>query len=44
MRDAGAEPPPPQGPGGELPVKLPHDLPPATLIPPSAGHIVPTER
>jgi branched-chain amino acid transport system permease protein len=44
VRAAGAEPPPSQGPEGELPVKLPHDLPPATLIPPSAGHIVPTER
>jgi len=31
--------------GGELPVKLPHgDLPPATRIPPTTGHIVPTER
>ena len=39
------EPPPPQGPGGELPVKLPHgELPPATQIPPTTGHIVPTDR
>ncbi len=30
LRAAGAEPPPSQGPGGELPVKLPHgELPPA---------------
>ena len=37
-RDAAAA----QGPGGELPVKLPHgELPPATQIPPTTGHIVP---
>ena len=45
LRAAGAEPPPPQGPGGELPVKLPHgELPPATQIPPTTGHIMPTDR
>ncbi len=45
IRAAGAETPPPQGPGGELPVKLPHGhQPPGTRIPPTTGHIVPTER
>jgi branched-chain amino acid transport system permease protein len=45
VRAGGAETPPPQGPGGELPVKLPHGhQPPATRIPPTTGHIVPTER
>jgi len=44
LRAGGAEPPPPHGPGGELPVKLPHELPPATQIPPTTGHIVPTDR
>jgi branched-chain amino acid transport system permease protein len=45
VRAAGAETPPAQGPGGELPVKLPHGhQPPATRIPPTTGHIVPTER
>jgi len=45
LRAAGAEAPPPQGPGGELPVRLPHgELPPATQIPPTTGHIVPTDR
>ena len=44
LRAAGAEPPPPRGPGGELPVKLPHELPPAKQIPPTTGHIVPTDR
>ena len=45
LRAAGTEAPPPQGPGGELPVKLPHgELPPATQIPPTTGHIVPTDR
>ncbi len=29
---------------GELPVKLPHEMPPATQIPPITGHIVPTDR
>jgi len=45
VRAAGAEPPPSQGPAGELPIKLPHgELAPATQIPPTTGHIVPTER
>jgi len=45
VRAAGAETPPARGQGGELPVKLPHgELPPATQIPPTAGHIVPTDR
>jgi branched-chain amino acid transport system permease protein len=45
LRAGGAEPPPPRGPGGELPVKLPHgEPPPAQQIPPTTGHIVPTER
>ncbi len=45
FRAAGTEPQPGPGPGGELPVKLPHgELPPATQIPPSTGHIVPTDR
>src|SRR5450631_4292477 len=45
IRAAGAETPPPRGPGGELPVKVAHaDLPPATQIPPTTGHIVPTDR
>jgi len=46
VRAAGADTPAPQvGTGGELPVTLPHgDLPPATQIPPTAGHIVPTDR
>jgi len=45
VRAGGAEPPPPQGPGGELPVKLPHgELPAAKQIPPTTGHIIPTER
>jgi len=44
LRAAGAETPPPHGPGGELPVRLPHELPPAKQIPPTTGHIVPTDR
>src|SRR5450755_2640738 len=45
IRAAGAETPPPRGPGGELPVKVAQaDLPPATQIPPTTGHIVPTDR
>jgi len=46
VRAAGADTPAPQvGTGGELPVTLPHgDLPSATQIPPTAGHIVPTDR
>jgi branched-chain amino acid transport system permease protein len=44
VRAGGAEPPPPQGPGGELPIKLPHELGPPTQIPPTTGHIVPTDR
>ncbi len=46
LRAGGGDTPAPrQGPGGELPVKLPHgELPPATQIPPTTGHIVPTDR
>jgi branched-chain amino acid transport system permease protein len=46
VRAAGSDAPAPQvGPGGELPVKLPHgDLPPSTQIPPTTSHIVPTDR
>src|SRR6478735_7591098 len=43
---AGADTPPAAapGPGGELPVRLPHELAPATQIPPTTSHIVPTDR
>jgi branched-chain amino acid transport system permease protein len=45
LRAAGAETPPLHGPGGELPAKVPHGhQAPATRIPPTTGHIVPTER
>ena len=45
LRAGDAEAAPQAGPGGELPVRLPHgEPPPAAQIPPSAGHIVPTER
>jgi branched-chain amino acid transport system permease protein len=44
VRAAGAEPPPPRGPGGEMPAKVHVDLAPAEQIPPLTGHIVPTDR
>ena len=45
LRTAGAAPMPPRGPGGELPATVAHvHLPPAAQIPPTTGHIVPTDR
>jgi branched-chain amino acid transport system permease protein len=44
IRAAGAAPPPPHGPGGEMPAKVHVELPPAEQIPPLTGHIVPTDR
>jgi branched-chain amino acid transport system permease protein len=44
VRAAGAEPPPPRGPGGEMPAKVHVELAPAEQIPPLTGHIVPTDR
>jgi branched-chain amino acid transport system permease protein len=44
VRAAGAELPPPRGPGGEMPAKVHAELAPAEQIPPLTGHIIPTDR
>ncbi len=44
VRAAGAEPPPPREPGGEMPAEVHVELKPAEQIPPRTGHIVPTDR